>query len=209
MVKKGMFTLGPADLRRIFTRQAEPGDPPQGLTPAGVLVPVFFRDGVPHLLFTQRTHLVKDHRGQISFPGGVRDSRDPDLIATALRESAEEIGLDPAVVEVCGTFRPVTTVTGYWVAPFVSLIPYPYSFRLNRREVARLLLLPLQGFLDADRWRTGPYTYRDRTVLVCCWQGDDDVIWGATARLLLNFLACLGENPLAPEMRGSCELDEG
>ncbi len=209
MVKKVMLTLTRALLRQVFGRHAPPQETPPALVPAGVLVPVFFADGEPHLLFTQRTMLVKDHRGQISFPGGVKDPEDADLKATAVRESGEEIGLDPAVVEVCGTFNPLATITGYWVVPFVSLIPYPYEFVLNRREVERLLTVPLADFLLPEAWRTGPYTYRGRTMTVCCWRSRDTTIWGATARLLLNFLACLGEYPLPPDVGGSCELEEG
>ena len=94
---------------------------------------------------------LKDHQGQISFPGGVRDSTDPDLLATALRESEEEIGLDPAKAAVWGTLSPVATVTGYWVIPFVALIPCPYDFRLNRHEVQRLLMFPLAAFWTPAR----------------------------------------------------------
>jgi 8-oxo-dGTP pyrophosphatase MutT (NUDIX family) len=204
-----MSRLTPDLLRRIFGPHPAPGEPPPALVPAGVLLPVFFTNGEPHLLFTQRTMLVKDHRGQISFPGGVRDPEDADLRATAVRESAEEIGLNPAAVEVCGSFKPVTTVTGYWVAPFVSLIPYPYDFVLNQREVARLLTFPVAGFLAPQAWQTGPYTYQGQTRLVCCWRQGDITIWGATARLLLNFLACLGEHPLPPDTGGRCEFEEG
>ncbi len=169
---------------------------PAGLLPAAVLVPIFLADGEPTLLFTQRTMNLKDHQGQISFPGGVRESTDPDLLATALRESEEEIGLDPAQAAVWGTLSPVATVTGYWVTPFVALIPCPYDFRLNRHEVQRLLMFPLAAFTDPARWNAGPYLYKDRTVQVCCWKYQDTVIWGATARMLIDLLARLGEHPL-------------
>ncbi len=129
---------------------------PSGLLPAAVLVPIFLADEESTLLFTQRTMNLKDHQGQISFPGGVRDSTDADLLATALRESEEEIGLDPEKAAVWGTLTPVATVTGYWVTPFVALIPCPYNFRLNHHEVQRLLMFPLAAFCVPERWNTSP-----------------------------------------------------
>ena len=170
---------------------------PAGLLPAAVLAPVFLVKGEVSLLFTQRTMNLKDHQGQISFPGGVRDKGDPDLLATALRETQEEIGLKPEGVEILGTLAPVATVTGYWVNPFVALIPYPYDFRLNHHEVQRLLMFKLSAFCVPERWNTGPYLYKEKTVQVCCWKYQDTVIWGATARMLLDLLAHLDIRPLS------------
>lgn len=170
-------------------------EPPPGLQPAGVLAPIFFADNTPHLLFTKRTLTVRDHRGQISFPGGVRSSGDPHLLATALRETEEEIGLDREKIEILGSLKPLATVTGYWISAFVGLIPYPYEFHLNSREVKRLLLLPLAGFCEPKRWTTGDYTYNDTTTIpVCYWKYRRTVIWGATARLLLDLLQRLDEH---------------
>ncbi len=169
---------------------------PEGLLPAGVLAPVFVAEGEVSLLFTQRTMHLKDHQGQISFPGGVKDSGDPDLQATALRETEEEIGLKPEEAEVLGTLNPVATVTGYWINPFVALIPYPYDFRINHHEVNRLLVFPIESFCVPERWSTGPYLFKDQTVQVCCWKYQETVIWGATARMLLDLLSRLGEHPL-------------
>jgi 8-oxo-dGTP pyrophosphatase MutT (NUDIX family) len=170
---------------------------PEGLLPAGVLAPVFLAAGEVSLLFTQRTMNLKDHQGQISFPGGVQDPEDPDLQATALRETEEEIGLKPAEAEVFGNLSPVATTTGYWVKPFVAAIPYPYDFRINHHEVNRLLIFPLAAFCVPERWSSGPYLYKDRSVTVCCWKYQGTVIWGATARMLLDFLSRLGVHPLS------------
>jgi 8-oxo-dGTP pyrophosphatase MutT (NUDIX family) len=170
---------------------------PVGLSPSAVLAPVFERDGQVSLLFTQRTMFLKDHQGQISFPGGVRDPGDPNLLATALRETEEEIGLRPEGVEVLGNLEPMATVTGYWINPFVALIPFPYDFRLNHHEVRHLLMFPVAAFCVPERWSTGPYRYGDQTIQVCCWKYGDTVIWGATARILLDLLSRVGEYPLS------------
>jgi 8-oxo-dGTP pyrophosphatase MutT (NUDIX family) len=190
-----MLQITSGSLMEILSQEPAPPAPEAGLHPAGVLAPLFFNEGRPHLVFTQRTFTVRDHRGQISFPGGVRDPRDPDLLATALREAQEEIGLDPQAAEVLGALTPVSTITGYWITAFVAQIPYPYEFRLNSQEVRRLLLLPLEGFMEAGHWSRGNYTLGARTVLVCCWRQGRTVIWGATARLVLDLLQRLGENP--------------
>lgn len=170
--------------------------PPEGLVPAGVLAPLFRAGGEVCLLFTQRTMHLKDHQGQISFPGGVRDPGDRDLLATALRETEEEIGLVPQMVDILGRLAPVATVTGYWINPFVGLIPHPYDFRVNHQEVRELLTFPVAAFLPPERWSTGAYAYKSRRVQVCCWKHQGVVIWGATARMLLDLLARLGHTPL-------------
>jgi 8-oxo-dGTP pyrophosphatase MutT (NUDIX family) len=155
--------MGPSSLSLLRKRlPLNPSPHPTaspGLVPAGVLVPLFLKAEELYLLFTQRTLTVKDHRGQNSFPGGVRDPGDPDLLATALRETEEEIGLDHRVVEVLGTLPPVDTITGYTITAFVGLIPHPYEFRPNPREVERLLTLPLEGFIPG-RWSSGPTSSR-------------------------------------------------
>ena len=181
-----------------------PTPPAPDLVSAGVLVPLFLKEGEVQVLFTQRTLLVKDHRGQIAFPGGVRDPGDPDLLATALRETEEEIGLAPLAVEVLGTLPAVATITGYHITPFVGLIPYPYDFHPSPREVKRLLALAVGEFYAPERWRTGPYVFQGRTTRVCYWQNGQEVVWGATARIVLNLLAHLGVHPIPGDRNATC-----
>ncbi len=189
---------------RLALNPPEPA-PPSNLVSAAVLAPLFFKEGEEaQLLFTQRTLTLKDHRGQISFPGGVRGPEDPDLLATALRETREEIGLDPRVVELLGALEPVATLTGYRITPFLGLIPHPYEFHPNPQEVARLLLLPLEGFFDPARWSSRAYQYQGRNSRVCDWRGDGELIWGATARILLNLLALLDQHPIPGDRHATC-----
>jgi 8-oxo-dGTP pyrophosphatase MutT (NUDIX family) len=178
--------------------------PSSDLVPAGVLAPLFLKEDAAHLLFTQRTFTLKDHRGQISFPGGVRYDGDQDLLATALRETREEIGLNPAVVEVLGALPAVATITGYRITPFVGLIPYPYDFRPSPQEVKRLLLLPVEGFCPPERWSSSLYHYKGRSTRVCYWRLNREVIWGATARILLNLLALLDQHPIPGGHDATC-----
>jgi 8-oxo-dGTP pyrophosphatase MutT (NUDIX family) len=188
---------------RLTLELARPTPAPD-LVPAGVLVPLFLKTGELQVLFTQRTLMVKDHRGQIAFPGGVRDPEDPHLLATALRETEEEIGLAPEAVEVLGTLPSLATVTGYHITPFVGLIPHPYDFHPSPREVKRLLTWPVAEFFAPERWTSGPYTFQGRTTRVCYWQNGQEVVWGATARILLTLLTHLGVFPLGGDHDDTC-----
>ena len=171
--------------------------------PAGVLVPLFVAEEQFQVLFIQRTLLVKDHRGQIAFPGGVRDPEDAHLLATALRETKEEIGLAREAVEVLGTLPPVATITGYHITPFVGLIPHPYDFRPSPREVKRLLPLSLEEFYAPGRCFR-PVCLPGPHHRVCYWHNSQEVVWGATARILLNLLAHLGVHPIPGDHHATC-----
>jgi 8-oxo-dGTP pyrophosphatase MutT (NUDIX family) len=196
-----------SDLVRLkdhLTLELAPPTPEPGLVPAGVLVPLFVQEEDLRVLFTQRTLMVKDHRGQIAFPGGVRDPEDSTLLATALRETFEEIGLAPEAVEVLGSLPGVTTITGYHILPFVGRIPHPYDFKTSPVEVKRLLALPVADFYPPERWSSGPYVFQGRTTRVCYWHNGEEVVWGATARILLNLLAHLGAHPIPGDRDATC-----
>jgi 8-oxo-dGTP pyrophosphatase MutT (NUDIX family) len=204
VVKRDMLSSILARLKDHLPQEPAPPDPAPDLTPAGVLAPLFVKEAEVQVLFTQRTLTVKDHRGQIAFPGGVRDPEDLNLLATALRETEEEIGLASEAVEVLGRLPAIATITGYHITPFVGLIPHPYDFRPSPREVKRLLDFPLTGFFPPARWRAGPYTFQGRVTRVCYWHNGREVVWGATARILLNLLACLGVHPIAGDRDATC-----
>lgn len=169
---------------------AQPQEPSinANLTHAAVLFPLLLKDDTLHILFTKRTQTVKVHKGQVSFPGGVRDPNDHSLKTTALREAREEIGLDPQDVEILGTLEPIATITtGFLVYTFVGLIPYPYPFKPNGREVAEILVVPYHFLADPTQWSRRFYRSNDipfEAYFVCY---GDYRIWGATARILKSF----------------------
>ena len=170
------------------------------LTPSAVLVPIYHKQGEYYILFTKRTEDVKDHKGQISFPGGAYQEEDRTLIDTALRESAEEIGLMPNDVEVLGELDDTTTVTSsYIISPFVAFIPWPYQFKLNREEAEEIIEIPISALLDKNCLRKETEIIDGETVASYFYHYQGRVIWGATARILNQFLDIFTQVSRSPE----------
>ncbi|HEX9190762.1 MAG TPA: CoA pyrophosphatase [Candidatus Deferrimicrobiaceae bacterium] len=170
---------------------AEPAPP--GLRPAGVLVPLRCAGGEVNVVLARRTERVPHHKGQVCFPGGSRDPGDRDLLATALREAEEELGILPSDVELLGAMRPVPTVTGFFIQPYVARIPDGARFLLNEFEVAEAFDAPLSLFSDFSRYRAAGTTFLGKPYHVYFLDYGNVTIWGATARILHD----LGEIALA------------
>jgi 8-oxo-dGTP pyrophosphatase MutT (NUDIX family) len=154
-----------------------------------VLVPLFLRgeQAQPHVVLTRRRTDLRSHAGEISFPGGRRDPEDPDLVATALREAEEEIGLAREHVRLLGELQPTSTlVTGYLIHPFVGSIPEGLTWKLSAREVDAVLELPLEA-IQSGRTRT-QLERRGITFETDAFVVDEHLIWGATARILEHLL---------------------
>jgi 8-oxo-dGTP pyrophosphatase MutT (NUDIX family) len=179
--------------REIKRVSAESGlmakEPP--LVRAGVLLPLFCKDGSYHILFTKRTDKVRHHKGEISFPGGIYDISDHDIAATALREAHEEIGVRPQDVSLLGALDEIMTMSDFIVSPFVGFIPYPYTFVPSHEEIEEIILLPLAGFLREGALSEEYRTYLDKTEKVLIYQSGGYVIWGATAKVLRQFLVLI------------------
>jgi 8-oxo-dGTP pyrophosphatase MutT (NUDIX family) len=161
---------------------------------AAVLLPLYgWPDEEPGLVFTERRADMRRHAGEISFPGGRRDSADADLSATALREAQEEIGLDPAVVEM-GDALPATStfVTGYRIHPFVGHIPHPRELDLkpNPAEVETVLTFSLEVLRESYEIRR--LVRRGVPLHTPTYEIEGHLIWGATARILGDLLEQLG-----------------
>jgi 8-oxo-dGTP pyrophosphatase MutT (NUDIX family) len=178
------------DLRRLLaayvpqTQQPDPLPPP-----AGVLLLLHERPGGPHIIFQKRTESVRDHKGQVSFPGGAMDPGDPHVLHTALRETHEEIGVDPVHVDVLGQLDDMVTVSNFLVTPYVGWLDrYPYEWRFSSEEVAYLLEVPLEHLLDPRNLIPDRRVINGRDHTFQSYQYGDDLIWGATARMLGNFL---------------------
>jgi 8-oxo-dGTP pyrophosphatase MutT (NUDIX family) len=155
---------------------------------AAVLVPLFKKGEDCHLLFTKRSEEVKYHKGEISFPGGVVDEEDSELVSTALREAFEEIGLEENDVQIIGILDDIVTITEFIVTPVVGLFPYPYPFKISEVEIAELIEVPFSSLLDEDCFSEREIIRGAGKEIVYAYQYENHVIWGATARILKQFL---------------------
>jgi 8-oxo-dGTP pyrophosphatase MutT (NUDIX family) len=175
---------------RIAARPAAaPAIEREGLRRAGVLVPLFVREGKLWILLTRRTESVEHHRGQISFPGGGEEETDEDLYATALRESEEELAIDPADVIPLGSLSPIVTVTDFYVEPYVAAVPQPYVWHPAEAEIAEVIEAPLARLMDPAILEHRTIPGREGTLLF--YHFGAHVIWGATARILSELLSAL------------------
>ena len=158
---------------------------------AAVLVPLVWHDDEWHLLFTRRTDKVESHKGQVSFPGGACDEGETTSEQTALREADEEIGINPDDVKVLGRLTNMITISYFRVTPVVGVIKWPAVFRLGEHEVARVFTIPL-GWLanPSNRWQF-EVQGRKRS-LIAYHPYDGELLWGATARMTVDFLKVLG-----------------
>lgn len=180
-------------IKRLLSKKKKPISHQPELTPAGVLVPLFQKNRKTHILLTKRTDKVEHHKGQISFPGGAFNYEDLDCQTTALRETEEEIGIEMDSVEILGELDHLVTVTHFRICPYVGTIPYPYPFKLSPYEVERLIELPLDYLLKQAELKEASFTFQGEPYVNLCVDYQGDIIWGATARILKNFLEVLSE----------------
>ncbi len=159
------------------------------LAPAAVLIPLCQNSGESYIIFTKRNELLNYHSGQISFPGGGWQEGDADMLETALRECWEEIGLQPDAVEVLGELDDMPTyTTNFLITPYVGFIPYPYNFLIRPEEVEEIIEVPLNVLLDARNFREELHPIEGVLVPHYFFDYGSRVIWGATARILKQFL---------------------
>ncbi len=161
---------------------------------AAVLLPLTLVGNDWHLLFTRRTDRVEHHKGQVSFPGGAADPEDRDIEDTALREAEEEIGLQRRDVRLLGRLGEMLTVTNFLVTPLVGVFPWPYAFTVHTIEVERVFTLPLHWLADHQNWQEFVRQETGRSVITY-FPYDGELLWGATARMTVEFIRAMGLLP--------------
>ena len=156
----------------------------RALRPAGVLAPVIIRNGVAELILTKRSSGLKHHPGQIAFPGGKQDEGDADVVAAALREAHEEIGLPPALVDVLGILPTHETVTGFQVTPVIGLVREDFVITPEPGEVEEVFRVPLSHVLNQANFSIQSRHWRGQMRSYFAVPYGPYYIWGATARML-------------------------
>lgn len=164
--------------------------PVHGSKEAAVLIALYEQEGALGTVLTRRRSDLRRHAGEISFPGGRRDPGEPDLVTTALREADEEVGLDPASVQVVGALPPTPTIaTGYAIHPYVGLIPSPAGWTPSASEVAEVLEVPLHDLQSGFGRRR--LIRRGIPFVTDTYELGESLVWGATARILTGLFSRL------------------
>jgi 8-oxo-dGTP pyrophosphatase MutT (NUDIX family) len=169
------------------------------LIPSAVAIPLLEKNNEAYLLFTVRTDKVEHHKGQISFPGGARESHDKSLEDTAVREFYEEVGIPKDLINIIGRFDDFPTITNFLVTPFVATIPNPYPKNINKKEVEDILEVPLALFLSDSDFEVKTWRHKDREYPVYFYYFERNVIWGATAFIFNRFIEQIFEYNPAPK----------
>lgn len=159
----------------------------RGLPEAGVLIPVTSM-AQPEIILTVRSQQLSTHSGEVAFPGGRRDPGDVDLSYTALRETHEEIGLAPDLVEVVGPLGSLVSRFGIKVTPYVGMVPDQFELRPNADEIAHVFRVPVDFFLEDRREMTHRIDYEGRSWYVPSYRFAGHKIWGLTALMLVEFV---------------------
>ena len=183
------------DVRRLLSERdvREIDDP--ALAPAGVMILIYPKDGEYCVLLNKRSERVEHHKGEISFPGGGRDPEDESLEATALRETHEEMGVRPEDIRVLGRVDDMATRSRFLMRPYVGTIPYPYPFRPFEAEVAEVIEVPLSVLMDDASFREEVRIEDGELAISPAYAYDGHVVFGATARVLRQFLDLLRSAP--------------
>ena len=182
LIRKNLSSLAPRRVSNGYLREA------------AVLIPVFKEQGEYRMLLTRRTDEVETHKGQISFPGGMREGDEP-LLDTALRETFEEVGVERDNVEPLGRFHDYMSITRFRVTPFVGLVHTPFKTKRQVNEVAEILHVPFSVFTDPENPRTMKHSYPGRERDVYFYPYEEHQIWGLTARIIKDFFEILNLAP--------------
>jgi len=155
------------------------------LRPAGVLIPLIERQDSLSVLLTERSADLRQHAGQVSFPGGGMEEHDVDIAATALREAHEEVGIHPGLVDIAGYLSPSLTITGFAVTPVIGFVAPSFELRVDPVEVAMAFEVPLDFLMDQRNEEHSEREFSGTRLPVVTFHYAGHRIWGATASMLV------------------------
>lgn len=159
---------------------------------SAVLLLLFMKNNEPHGIFTKRTRNLKNHKGEISLPGGGMEEGDKDLLDTAFRETEEEIALERSKIHILGELDDLFTISKYIITPFVGYFEYPHRFKINFNEVEELIEVPLSVFQSSDNFREENWGYGGDQYPVYYYEYKTGkkiyIIWGATGYIINGFI---------------------
>ena len=161
------------------------------LKASAVMIVLFCNLDEYWMVLNRRSLMVGRHKGEIAFPGGVKDATDPDLLFTALREANEEMGIEPSSLKVLGSLDNVVTSTGYIITPFVGIIKYPYTYSVNRMEVEEVIEVRLVDLFRKELQRDEVNIRDGEIVKSPIYSFGGCVVYGATARIMRDFAVLL------------------
>ena len=182
-------------IRRILSQTPKQTLKDPELSPAGVMLLFYPKNGEYCILLNRRSEKVQHHKGEISFPGGARDPKDATMLDTALRETEEEMGILPGDIEILGELSDVATYSRFVINTYVGVIPYPYEFKVSTAEIAEVLEVPIPLLMDLANLREEVRMVGGKLVKAYSYAYNGNLIYGATARILTQFLDLLRTLP--------------
>ncbi len=182
-------------IKKVFkTIEMENVKPPEDAKESAVIVPFLELNNVWHLIFEKKVKDNSKHAGQIAFPGGSRDKEDKNLLETAIRETCEEISVCKDELEILGKIKPTITLkTNFIIYPFAAIVKKQPPYKINKSEVEKLIFVPLEYLIKSHPFQRKSYIFngKKRETLIIGFEGE--IIWGATARILNNFIPLFKE----------------
>lgn len=157
---------------------------PNALRKAAVLIGFVERDNGLHVLFTKRAKHLKHHPGQVSFPGGKYEPDDKSLVTTAIRETQEETGINPSLVQIFGQMNELPTVSQFSVTPYLAFIKPNYQAKIDQNEVAEIFEVPVDIVLNPDHLHSEMFRFKDHHHRVFALTYQRHFIWGMTAQII-------------------------
>jgi 8-oxo-dGTP pyrophosphatase MutT (NUDIX family) len=162
---------------------------------AAILIPFVCVNGCWSLLFTRRAETLKNHRGQVSFPGGGMEKNDKTPEETAIREAYEEIGLKQSGIHIIGNMPEFITISDYLVTPIISWVDWPVPLELSKNEVSRVFTIPIEWLQDKNNWEERVYSHPSGSYGSVIFYNlfDGELLWGISAKITIELLNIVGD----------------